>query len=60
MRYARIVFETEVEDNATDEEILDILEAHLGEFINNQWGIEDVEIHKKPYIDCELNEKCGG
>jgi len=53
VKYARIVFETEVEDNATDEEILDILEAHLGEFINNQWGIEDVEIHESPYIGDE-------
>ena len=56
MKYARIVCEAEAEDNATEEEILNILEAHLGEFMNNPWGIEDVEIHEHPYIDKEVEK----
>lgn len=49
VKYARIVFEVEIEDDATEQEILDVLEAHLEEFINNPWGINDVEIHDVPY-----------
>lgn len=48
--YARIVFEIEIEEDATEKEILDTLEAHLGEFINSPWGIDDIEIHDTPYI----------
>lgn len=52
-KYARIVFEIEIEEDATDKEILDTLEAHLGEFINNPWSIDDIEIHDTPYIQDE-------
>ncbi len=57
-KYARIVFEVEIEDNADDEEILDLLESRLGEFIENVWGIDDVEIHNRPYIadECDSDQ----
>ena len=55
-KYARIVFEVDVEDNASEEEVLDLLEARIGEFINNQWGIDDVEMCTEPY-NKEVEEK---
>lgn len=60
VKYARIVFEVEMEDDATDEETLDTLEVHLGEFISNPWGIDSVEMHNRPYIADECNGDLAG
>jgi len=55
VKYARIVFETTIEDNASEQDILDVMESQLTEFMSKLWGIDDIEIHDRPYIADECN-----
>lgn len=49
MKYARIVFEIEIEEHSTDKQILDAIEGELGDYMTSSWNIHDVEIHDRPY-----------
>lgn len=49
VKYARMVFEVKVEDNESEEEVLDAMESTLINIISNGWGMDDIEIHDKPY-----------
>lgn len=54
-KYARIVFEKEIPKDESEEEILDIMKNAIHDFIGDHWGIDDVEIHDRPYIADECN-----
>ncbi len=54
-KYARVVFEVSVEDDTSNEEIVDKMEKHLGNFLTGRWGIDDIEIHTRGYIADECN-----
>lgn len=49
MKFARMVFEVEVDDDANEEEIVDVMERQLSNFIGDRWGIDDIEIHNRSY-----------
>ncbi len=57
-KYARVVFEEEISEDATEEEILDRMEDAIHEFIGNHWGINDVEVHKRSYLKDECDKEC--
>lgn len=54
-KYARLVFETEIEVGLTEEEICDKMMDVVEAFLQEQWGIDDIEIHDRPYIKDECN-----
>lgn len=54
-KYARMVFEVPIEDDDGDEEIVDAMESRLTTFMTERWGIDDIEIHDRPYIADECN-----
>ena len=57
-KFARVVFEVPWEDDVDQEEMLELMEAQIGAFISNPWGIDSVEIHSRPYeIDIKTTEK---
>ncbi len=47
-KYARIVIEEQIPETASDDEVLDIMEDALNDFIH-RWGIDDIEIHGTAY-----------
>lgn len=55
VKYARMVFEVPIEDDAEDQEIVDAMESSLTTFMTEFWGIDDIEIHSRPYIADECN-----
>lgn len=50
VKFVRCVFEMEIEDNASNEEICESIEDNIAGFLQNRWGIDDLEIHDRPYI----------
>lgn len=50
-----MVFEVEIEDNASEEEIVDAMNDRLTTFMTELWGIDDIEIHDRAYIGDECN-----
>lgn len=50
VKYARIVFEAEIGDDDSEDEIVDAIENMFTSFMTERWGIDDIEIHKRPYI----------
>lgn len=49
-KYARIVFEIEIEDNATDELIEEKMHDHMSDYLSNNYiTVEDMEISETPY-----------
>ncbi len=63
-KYARVVIEDEILDKMEDEildkmedeildkmedEILDKMEDAIRSFVSDHWGIDDIEIHERPY-----------
>lgn len=57
-KYARMVFEVEIKDDDSEEEIVDAMEDRLTTFMTNAWGIEDIEIHNRAYIADERDSDC--
>lgn len=61
-KYARMVFEISIKDDASEEEIVDKMENHLTNFLIERWGIDDIEIHNRGYVadehkDDDITEK---
>ena len=54
-KYARMVLEVPIEDNDGDEEIVSAMEDRLTTLVTDRWGIDDIEIHERPYIGDECN-----
>lgn len=54
-KFARMVFEVSVEDDASEEEIVDAMEMSLTDFLESIWGIGDIEIHTRPYVADECD-----
>lgn len=54
-KYARVVIEVPIKDDDGEKEILDAVESRIAEFMTSHWGINDVEIHDRPYIADECN-----
>lgn len=52
-KYARLVFEEEIPENATKEEIVRKMKECIENYIKNGVGIDDVEICEFPYVGCE-------
>lgn len=49
VKYARLVFEVEIPDGASNPEITDGLLNTIGDYIAGDIGINDVEISTNPY-----------
>jgi hypothetical protein len=55
VKYARLVFEVEIEDDDGEKDIVDAMESRLTTFLTELWGIDDIEIHNRSYIADECN-----
>ena len=49
-KYARLVFEEEISEGTTKEEIIDKMEAYIENYIKNGVSIDDIEISESPYM----------
>lgn len=55
-KYARIVFEEEIPEDASEDEITKIIAEAIEDFMmNSHMNIDDIEIHERPYIQDECN-----
>ena len=48
-KYARIVIEKEINDDASKGDILNTMEVALQCFMTSIWGTKDIEVHDTPY-----------
>ncbi len=50
MKYARLVFEIEIEDNASDEEIEERIHDHISGYLGDTYiTVGDMELSDTPY-----------
>lgn len=49
-KYARLVFEEEIPEGATNEEIVEKIKVCIENYIKNGVNIDDVEISESPYM----------
>ncbi len=49
-KYARLVFEEEIPEGATSEEIVDKLEEYIKNYIKEGVSIDDIEISESSYM----------
>ncbi len=54
-KYARVVFEEEISESATEEEVEEIMRNVIRNFEVNRQSIDDIEIHEKPYAQNECD-----
>ena len=49
-KYARLVFEEEIREGATDEDIIRIMKECIENYVKDGVSIDDIEISESPYM----------